>query len=50
MPGRMGGGQVTQKSLIVVQVIPEKNLLLVKGAVPGPVGNIVLIRKGYRKG
>ena len=45
MPGRLGGGLVTVKSLIVVQVIPEKNLLLLKGAVPGKSGNLLLIRK-----
>jgi large subunit ribosomal protein L3 len=45
MPGRLGGGMVTVKSLIVVQVIPEKNLLLLKGAVPGKSGNLILIRK-----
>src|SRR5215217_3062524 len=36
MPGRMGGGRVTQRKLEVVQVDPQRNLLLVKGAVPGP--------------
>jgi large subunit ribosomal protein L3 len=45
MPGRLGGGQVTQKSLTVIQVIPEKNLILLRGAVPGKKGNYVLIRK-----
>jgi large subunit ribosomal protein L3 len=45
MPGRLGGGMVTEKSLLVVQVIPEKNLLLLKGSVPGKKGNLVLIRK-----
>ncbi len=43
MPGRLGGGNITQKSLKVVQVIPERNLLLLKGAVPGKNGNVVLI-------
>lgn len=45
MPGRLGGGTVTSKSLRVVQVIPEKNLILLTGAVPGKRGNFVLIRK-----
>jgi large subunit ribosomal protein L3 len=45
MPGRMGGGMVTNRSLKVVQVIPERNLLLLKGSVPGKSGNLVLIRK-----
>ena len=35
-PGRMGGGRVTQRGLTVVEVIPSQNLLLVRGAVPGP--------------
>ena len=50
MPGRLGGGLVTVKSLTVVQVIPEKNLLLLRGSVPGKSGNLVIIRKGRRKG
>lgn len=36
MAGRMGGDQVTVKNLQVVKVIPDSNLLVVKGAVPGP--------------
>ena len=36
MPGRMGGKRVTQRRLEVVDVDAERNLLLVKGAVPGP--------------
>ena len=45
MPGHMGAVRVTQKSLTVIRVIPEKNLILLRGAVPGPKGNLVLIRK-----
>ena len=41
MPGRMGGGRVTQRKLEVVQVDPQRNLLLVKGAVPGPKNGTV---------
>ncbi|TMK72169.1 MAG: 50S ribosomal protein L3, partial [Actinobacteria bacterium] len=36
MPGRMGGKRVTQRRLEVVEVDSKRNLLLVKGAVPGP--------------
>jgi len=43
-PGRMGGGRVTQRGLQVVEVIPRDNLLLVRGAVPGPRGGIVEVR------
>lgn len=45
MPGRLGGGMATVKSLTVLQVVPEKNLLLLKGSVPGKAGNLVIIRK-----
>ncbi|RME68064.1 MAG: 50S ribosomal protein L3 [Nitrospirae bacterium] len=45
MPGRMGGVRVTVKNLKVVDVKPEMNLLLVKGAVPGPKGAYLEIRK-----
>jgi large subunit ribosomal protein L3 len=45
MAGRMGGKKVTQVGLHVHQVDPERNLLLVKGAVPGPKNAIVEIRE-----
>ena len=44
MPGHMGDTWVTQKGLRVAKVIPEKNLLLVEGAVPGGPGNYVIVR------
>src|SRR5882724_7090332 len=44
MAGRMGGVQYTQQNLTIQAVDPENNLLLVKGAVPGPKGALVLIR------
>jgi large subunit ribosomal protein L3 len=43
-PGRMGGGRVTQKGLTVVEIMPSRNLLLVRGAVPGPKGSTVEVR------
>jgi large subunit ribosomal protein L3 len=43
-PGRMGGARVTQRGLTVVEVIPEQNLMLVRGAVPGPKGGTVEVR------
>jgi len=43
-PGRMGGGRITQRGLTVVDVIPEQNLLLLRGAVPGPRGSTVEVR------
>ena len=43
-PGRMGAGRITQRGLTVVEVIPGQNLLLVRGAVPGPRGGTVEVR------
>jgi large subunit ribosomal protein L3 len=43
-PGRMGGGRITQRGLTVVEVIADQNLLLVRGAVPGPRGGTVEVR------
>jgi large subunit ribosomal protein L3 len=43
-PGQMGNARVTQRGLEVVDVIPDQNLLLVRGAVPGPKGGVVEIR------
>jgi large subunit ribosomal protein L3 len=43
-PGRMGGGRITQRGLTVVEVIPDRNLMLVRGAVPGPKGGTVEVR------
>jgi large subunit ribosomal protein L3 len=40
----MGGGGVTQRGLTVVEVLPEQNLMLVRGAVPGPRGGTVEVR------
>jgi len=45
MAGRMGGKRVTQVGLTVHSVDPERNLLLVKGAIPGPKNGIVEIRE-----
>ncbi len=47
-PGHMGDVQVTQQGLRVVRVDTEKNLLLVKGAVPGSIGGLVMIKKFKR--
>ena len=43
-PGRMGGGRVTQRGLTIVEIMPNRNLLLVRGAVPGPTGSTVEVR------
>lgn len=45
MPGHMGTNRVTVRNLEVVAIYPERNLLLVKGAVPGYRGSLLIIRK-----
>jgi large subunit ribosomal protein L3 len=45
MAGRMGGGQITARNLEVLKADTERNLLLIKGAVPGYRNGIVLIEK-----
>lgn len=45
MAGRMGGERVTARNLKVVQADPQRNLLLVRGAVPGGINSLVIIRK-----
>jgi large subunit ribosomal protein L3 len=45
LPGRMGGVNFTAKNLRVVDVDVEQNLVLVRGAVPGPVNGLVFVRK-----
>lgn len=44
LPGRMGGQKVTVQRLTIVKVDSERNLLLVKGAVPGPKGSFVMVK------
>ena len=45
MAGRMGGDRITVANLQVLKVIPENNLLLVKGSVPGTKGSYLIIEK-----
>ena len=45
MPGHMGARRFTELGLIVVKVDAERNLLFVRGAVPGPMNGLVTIRK-----
>jgi len=49
MAGRMGGDRVTVHNLTVVGIIPDSNLLLVKGSVPGAVNGTVEIHKRNRQ-
>ncbi len=48
MPGHMGNKQITCRSLPVVNIQSDRNLLLVKGAIPGPNSGMVLIREAKR--
>jgi len=48
LPGRMGGDQRTVLNVRVVRVLPEQNLVLVGGAVPGAPGGLVLLRKSVK--
>lgn len=50
MPGQMGNKQVTIQNLEVVKVDAENNLLLVKGAVPGPKKSLVKIKESVKSG
>ena len=48
LPGRMGGERRTVLNVRVVRVLPEQNLVLVRGAVPGANGGLVMIRKSVK--
>ncbi len=45
MAGRMGGEKITVQNLRVLKVVPEKNLLVVKGAIPGHKNSFIIIQK-----
>jgi large subunit ribosomal protein L3 len=49
MPGHMGHVNITVQNLRVVQVRPDDNVLLVEGAIPGPTGALVMVRKAVKK-
>ena len=48
LPGRMGGDRRTVLNLSIVRVLPEQNLVLIRGAVPGANGSLVLVRKSVK--
>jgi large subunit ribosomal protein L3 len=50
MAGRMGGKRITQVGLTVHEVDPERNLLLVRGSIPGPTNAVVEVRAERRHG
>lgn len=49
MSGHMGARRTTTQNLKIVQVRPEDNVILVRGAVPGPNGGYVIVRKALKK-
>ncbi len=49
MPGRMGRDRITVQNLKVMKVDPDKNLLLVEGAVPGAKGGYLIIKEALKK-
>jgi len=49
MPGQMGTNRITTQNLKVVQVREDENLILVKGAVPGANGSVVMIREALKR-
>ncbi len=48
MAGHMGHTRVTTLNLQVIKADPERNLLLIRGAVPGPKGGLVMVRRAVR--
>jgi large subunit ribosomal protein L3 len=47
MAGRDGGKTITIENLLVMKIIPEKNIIVVKGSVPGAKGSYIMIRKQW---
>jgi large subunit ribosomal protein L3 len=45
MAGQMGNERVTVQNLQVIKVLPEHNLLMIKGSIPGAKGSIVLVER-----
>ena len=49
MPGHFGTDRRTVQNLKVVKILPEKNLILVKGSIPGATGSTILVREAIKK-
>jgi large subunit ribosomal protein L3 len=49
LPGRMGGDRRTVLNVRVVRVLAEQNLLVVRGAVPGPIGGLLVVRRSVKQ-
>ena len=50
LPGRMGREKVTMMNLRVIKMDPEKQLIMIKGAIPGVNKGLVLVRAAFKKG
>ncbi len=48
LPGRMGNERITTLNLDVVKVDPERNVVMVRGAVPGPKGSVLVMREAVK--
>jgi large subunit ribosomal protein L3 len=48
MAGRMGGKRVTVQNLEVVKVLPDENLVLLKGSVPGARNGLLMVRRAVK--
>lgn len=48
LPGRMGTDRRTILNLVVVRVMPEQNLVLIRGAVPGAINSLIMVRKSVK--
>lgn len=49
MPGQMGNAQVTVQNMLVARIDTERNLIMVRGGVPGPTGAVVTVRKAVKR-
>lgn len=49
LPGRLGGERVTVQGLKVVKVYPDRNLILIKGSIPGPKRGLVIIKNSVKE-
>ena len=49
MPGQLGNVQRTIQNLIIVKIMPEENIMLVKGSIPGHKGSVVIIKPTQKK-
>ena len=49
MPGQLGNVQRTIQNLTIVKIMPEENIMLVKGSVPGHKGSVVIIKPTQKK-